>query len=165
MHEMYSDPVLEAYVKKKDEQKEVELIECPACQSLNSPRARRCGNRPDDPPDITIPRDAMNLPPIKNYSVDGRCEWFFAGQFNLCKHCQTPNDKMARDCRNCGETLVDPNKNLLGKHYTDDDWRTVKSMRMALTKNPEIVSCVSVGPAILILFVFANQLICSICFF
>lgn len=135
MHEMYSDPVLEAYVKKKDEQKEVELIPCPACQSMNSPRARRCSNRPDNPPDITIPRDAMSLSPIKNYSIDGRCEWFFAGQFNLCKHCQTPNDKMARDCRNCGETLVDPSKNLLGKHYTDDDWRTVNSMRMALTKD------------------------------
>lgn len=136
MHEMYCDPVLEAYVAKKDEEKKVELITCPVCETHVSPRARRCSNRPVEIDGkqrlVRVEGGALD---IENYSIDGRCEWFFADMYVACKECHTPNDRMARDCRQCGHTLIDPNKNLVGKHYTDDDWRVVKSMDFRLTKD------------------------------
>lgn len=137
MHEMYDDPVLEAAIAAKDKERpEVELIECPACQTKVGPRARRCSNRPEsvDGPQKKI-RVLNGSIEIENYSIDGRCEWFFADLYRECPQCKVPNDKMARDCRNCGNTLIDPNKNLVGKHYTDEDWRDVKSMSMRLTKD------------------------------
>jgi DNA repair protein RadD len=138
MHEMYCDPVLEAYVAKKDEEKKVELIACPVCETRVSPRARRCSNRPIEiDGKQRLVRVEGGVLDIENYSIDGRCEWFFADMYVACKECNTPNDRMARDCRQCGHTLIDPNKNLVGKHYTDSDWREVKSMSMRLTSNGE----------------------------
>lgn len=138
MHEMYCDPVLEAYVAKKDEEKKIELITCPVCETHVSPRARRCSNRPVEiDGKQRLVRVEGGVLDIENYSIDGRCEWFFADMYVACKACNTPNDRMARDCRQCGNTLIDPNKNLVGRHYTDDDWRVVKSMSMRLTSNGE----------------------------
>lgn len=137
MSEIYHDPILEAAVAAKDAaKKDIELIECPVCYTKNSPRARRCSNRPVEiDGKQRLVRVEGGVLEIENYSIDGRCEWFFADSYVACKSCNTPNDRMARDCRQCGHTLIDPNKNLVGKHYTDDDWRVVKKMEMRLTKD------------------------------
>ena len=134
MHELYSDPVLEAYVAQSDKKREVELIECPVCAEKNSPLARRCNGRSETPSSFVLSTVAPGFS-VANYSIDGRCEWFWPEKFVQCKECLTPNDKMARDCRSCGHTLIDPNKNLSGKHYTDADWRDVESMSIRLTKD------------------------------
>ncbi len=137
MHELYCDPVLEAYVQQADaKKKDSELIECPVCYSKSGIRARRCGNRPLEIEGTQqLVRVEGGVIDIENYSIDGRCEWFFSDLYRVCPGCNTPNDKMSRDCRKCGITLIDPNKNLVGKHYTDADWREVKSMNMRLTKD------------------------------
>ncbi|NBV95935.1 MAG: hypothetical protein EBR90_04005, partial [Actinobacteria bacterium] len=75
---------------------------------------------------------------VANYSIDGRCEWFWPEKFVQCKECLTPNDKMARDCRSCGHTLIDPNKNLSGKHYTDADWVDVISAKRTVINSKKM---------------------------
>mgnify|MGYP003624738839 CR=1 FL=1 len=126
MAEMYHDPVLERAQLDKSK-KEHDLIACPVCRTLNSSHARRCINRPNDP-QIT-PEVNGN----KNYSIDGRCEWFWASR--ECPTCKTHNDTTARECRKCDGILIDPNANLKGKHYTDEDFREVVSMKMRLTSS------------------------------
>ena len=132
MHELYQNPVLEAAALQVAKKKEVELIDCPVCLSKNSPRARRCIGTGEHTA-LSYPVELVHGRAIGNYSIDGRCEFFWS--FEACKKCGTPNDTMARECRSCGNTLKDPNANLIGKHYTDDDWRDVHSMTMRLTKD------------------------------
>ena len=55
--------------------------------------------------------------------------------FRSCEKCGTENDKVARSCRECDHVLVDPNANLSGKHYTDDDWQVVVRGTIRLSKD------------------------------
>jgi DNA repair protein RadD len=132
MHELYENPVLEAAALQVAKKTEVELIDCPVCAMKNSPRARRCVGQGEHTA-LSYPVEMVTGNAIGNFSIDGRCEFFWS--FNACKKCHTPNDAMARECRKCGCTLKDPNANLIGKHYTDEDWRDVHSMTMQLTKD------------------------------
>lgn len=127
MAEKYHNPILErAQIDKS--RKERDLITCPVCSTMNSSQARRCIHRPEDLHRV-IQHDVQGR---KNYSLDGRCEWFW--QSRECPGCKTPNDTTARECRKCERVLIDPNDNLKGKHYTDDDFREVVKMSMRLTK-------------------------------
>lgn len=126
MAEMYHDPVLERAQLDKSK-KEHDLITCPVCNTLNSSHARRCINSPEDP---AIAQDVNGR---QNYSVDGRCEWFWNSK--ECPSCKTPNDTTAKECRHCDQLLIDPNANLKGRHYTDDDFREVVKMSMRLTRS------------------------------
>lgn len=144
MADKYHNPILEQADEEKARKQDDQLITCPACNTENSPRARRCRHRPEDPE-----KEAQRCPPIEgrpNYSIDGRCEWFWSG--NDCPGCGIKNDSTARECRSCGKILYDPNKNLAGKHYTDDDWRAVRKMFMQPTKNQEglVVTYLLEGP-------------------
>lgn len=124
MHELYSNPTLEAAIEEKCKRDHIELIKCPACHAENSPYARRCGGTTGKPIDV------FGVP---NFSIDGRCEFFWSS--SDCPGCGTKNDKCATECRKCGELLKDIERNLVGKHYTDDDFLDVKHMRIRLTKS------------------------------
>lgn len=126
MADMYNDPVLEKAQLDKAK-KEHDLISCPVCNTKNSSHARRCMGR-EEPGSVRLQVDGRT-----NYAIDGRCEWFWSKRD--CPHCKTPNDTAAKECRSCGELLIDPNANLKGKHYTDDDFREVVHMNMRLSSN------------------------------
>lgn len=126
MAEKYHNPILEKAQLDRS-RKEHDLITCPACNTLNSKFARRCINKPE----TTQP--SCDVGGRKNYSIDGRCEWFW--QSRDCPGCKTPNDTTAMECRQCKQVLIDPNANLQGKHYTDDDFREVLAMNMRTTKS------------------------------
>ena len=70
---------------------------------------------------------------LENFSIDGRCEWFWSSRD--CPSCGLKNDTTAKECRSCRQLLIDPNLNLKGKHYTDDDFQSVAAMQMRTSKN------------------------------
>lgn len=127
MAELYFDPIIEEVqdqkfrsARKRGDEPRI----CPVCSYGNSPLARRCNN-----------------------VIDGkRCEHFF--QFRLCediadpqtkaiikKGCGEKNDIAAKNCRCCGEMLIDPNAKLSGKMYRKGDWLRVYDFKIGLTKN------------------------------
>lgn len=110
---LFNDPILESAEFERAKRKN-EIIDCPRCSQPNSKFARRCIG-----PDAT--------------EKDGRCGFFWQSQ--RCPECNTENDIVARECRECGHVLKDPNANLTGKHYTDADLKPVERMNMTLTKN------------------------------
>lgn len=89
---------------------------CPKCDTINSQYAVRCINEDEN-------------------SNDRRCEHFFSSQ--LCFACNTENAPTAQSCRNCNAVLIDPNKNLVNKAYTDDDYKPVKKVEFSPTKNKD----------------------------
>lgn len=113
--ELYQNPILEAAELERAKINN-DYITCPKCSTQNSSFARRC-----------IGVDVR--------SMDGRCEFFW--QSVPCKECNAENDIAARDCRQCGAQLIDPNANLSGKHYTEGDYKKVLGFDMRLTKNKE----------------------------
>lgn len=127
MAELYFDPIIEEVQDQKFKSSRKggdEPRVCPACSYENSPFARRCNN-----------------------VIDGkRCEHFFT--FRLCediedpqtkviikKGCGEKNDVAAKNCRCCGEMLIDPNAKLSGKMYRKGDWLRVYDFKIGLTKN------------------------------
>lgn len=118
MAELFNDPILEdaqlSHAKQSND-----YITCEICGTKNSPHARRC-----------VGTDTVGDQP------DNRCgKWW---QFRTCddeqvngivlsRGCGHRNDIAARECRNCGKYLIDPNAKLTQKHYTDQDWKPVKS--------------------------------------
>tara|TARA_R110000868_G_scaffold119479_3_gene317173 strand:- start:57 stop:1886 length:1830 start_codon:yes stop_codon:yes gene_type:complete len=116
MQQMFDDPILDEAVLEKSKSKQVELKKCPSCNTMNSKMARRCINKVRGPA-----------------GIESRCEHFFVSKD--CPKCSAKNDTTARDCRACGETMIDPNKALTNKHYSQDDWKTVTSMSISPTRN------------------------------
>lgn len=112
-HLLDNPMVNEAELEKAKTEKRI--IHCPKCHSENSDKARRCIGRDEDEP-------------------DKRCGHFFTEPL-VCPKCETFNDKRAQACRSCGFELVDPNKKLLNKAYSDDEMVKVKEMRMEPSKN------------------------------
>lgn len=119
MSDLYNNPVLEEAMKAKDNF-EKNFVTCPDCETLNGEHARRCCG--DD-----------------HKSDDGRCEFFFKsrrcedvqrGGIVVSNGCGAENDIAARDCRKCGNQLIDPNAKLDRKHYSDQDWKPVLSMEL-----------------------------------
>lgn len=120
MINMFNDPILEEAELSRAKEA-FEIIHCPECGTENSEHARRCIGRGSD---------------------GGRCEYFFKsrecvdlmrGEFVISKGCGAENDIAARFCRICNNTLIDPNAALVGKHYTDADWKPVTRMEIEVT--------------------------------
>ena len=96
--------------------KDKTIIHCPHCHSENSDTARRCIAKVED------------LHPDYGESYDGRCSHFWKSI--QCPKCEAHNDITAQVCRNpaCKHELIDPNKKLLNKAYSDDEMVKVKRM-------------------------------------
>ncbi len=123
--QLYFDPILEQaqYQRRKSSKNGPKI--CPVCKGENSEYARRC---------------------IHKDSNGNRCEYFWisqrcedqkdprTGKIKI-KGCYAENDIVARQCRCCGVQLKDPNDNLTGKHYTQNDWYDVVGFDIGLTRN------------------------------
>ncbi|MDQ4166649.1 DNA helicase [Escherichia phage LeonhardEuler] len=122
--QLYFDPILEQAQFQKRFENGKDPKTCPKCGCVNSFYARRCVN-----------------------VIDGeRCDHFWTSQICedqvdertgkiLVKGCGAENDVVARVCRCCDVSLVDPNLKLSGKAYTKNDWYEVKNFEVTLTKN------------------------------
>lgn len=89
-HRDWDNPILMAAVTQTLDRDKPLVIQCPACQCLNTEYARRC---------IGIINDK-------------RCDYFF--EFKECpaSECQVKNDISARHCRVCEAEIIDPNEKL-----------------------------------------------------
>ncbi len=108
---LYENPML-AQAQFERSKREGSTIVCPRCNCENSDKARRC-----------IGVDSKGV----------RCDHFWTKQD--CRKCGAPNDVTARDCRVCGEQLIDPNEKLLHKAYSDSELVPLRDMQMEPTKN------------------------------
>ena len=108
---LYENPML-AQAQFERSKREGSTIVCPRCNCENSDKARRC-----------IGVDSKGV----------RCDHFWIKQD--CRKCGAPNDVTARDCRVCGEQLIDPNAKLLHKAYSDSELVPLRDMQMEPTKN------------------------------
>lgn len=102
---LYANPVLEMAELEKAKKEGKDLIECPKCLVMNSPNARRCIGG----------------------TIADRCDHFW--HFRLCPGCETQNDQVARECRNCKRMLIDPNAALNNKHYVDGESIPVRAIK------------------------------------
>lgn len=125
MAELFSSDELDKAEKKRAEQNDEDMIECPKCHTLNSPKARRCCG--DD-------------------GNGDRCDFFFSSK--ICedmydqrtgllikKGCGAENDPSARVCRCCHGFMKDPNENLINTAYSKDQMVAVKHFAVGLTKD------------------------------
>lgn len=118
LHKQFDNPLLDEAVDQRKKKKGSDAPKiCPLCNYENAAMARRCMGEK-----------------VINGNKE-RCEHFWS--FIECKKetCRAKNSPGARECRKCGSQLVDPNRNLTGKHYGPDDWKPVKKMNFSRTKN------------------------------
>lgn len=57
------------------------------------------------------------------------------GEFEFDELCKTKNDKCARECRCCGNSFVNFNDKLNGKHYQPGDFIDIAEFKFGKTKN------------------------------
>lgn len=141
--QLFNDPILEAAQLEKAKREGGDMIECQRCKTSNSEFARRCIG------DDLAPRQLVTkLAPdyrgrviveddrrLRIIEPDGRCGVFFNSK--TCEACGTKNDIVARSCRRCDAMLINPNDKLMGKHYTEADWKPVLAFSMTLTRDKE----------------------------
>jgi DNA repair protein RadD len=84
----FDDPLINEAVKPTPENEKDYLFECPSCTTKNTLFARRC------------------IGVINNK----RCENYF--EWKDCPSCFEKNDSVSRECRSCGQELIDPNAKL-----------------------------------------------------
>jgi DNA repair protein RadD len=113
---VYDDPMLTQAMAQRSGDKRADMIECPKCATLNSKHARRCSGID-----------------LKNQ----RCDHFW--QFRECKACGAHNDSTAKECRECHAVLIDPNTKLLGKAYTDADFKPVLRFKASPGKGDNLI--------------------------
>lgn len=114
MGSIFDDPVVQSAVVALDGfEKKKKTQDCPLCKTENSEFAVRCRGYADN--------------------EDGRCEHFFKS--SMCFACQTENAPTAQNCRSCGAVMIDPNKALKNKAYSDADFKPVAAMRLEETKS------------------------------
>ncbi len=155
--ELYFNPVLDQYQYQIACSKK-EFKTCPVCvhdykkRGLNGEHARRCITEHATNPARLLPYSAapkgyMLRPARKGRYIypTERCEHFF--KFRTCERqvdgsgrvvnegCGTKNDITARNCRQCGGTLIDPNEHLSNKHYTENDYFDVIHFTIKPTAN------------------------------
>ncbi len=89
-HRDWDNPILLEALKQTVDKDKPLVIQCPACQMMNTEHARRCVG-------------------IQN---EKRCDYYF--EFKECpnKQCGIQNDIAARFCRICQCEIIDPNKKL-----------------------------------------------------
>jgi len=121
MHQMFDDPFLEdaALAKSKESNK---FLDCPLCETQNSEYARRCigpdsiGDQPDDR--------------CGYFWQSRKCEDQLVNGILKTRGCGCDNDIAARECRNCGVMLIDPNAKLTHKSYGVGDWKPCLTMKL-----------------------------------
>jgi len=89
-HRDWDNPILEkAVLQTIDKEKEF-VIQCPACQEMNTEHARRC----------------------VGHINEVRCDYYF--EFKECPNelCKAQNDIASRHCRLCETEIIDPNAKL-----------------------------------------------------
>ncbi len=116
MGDIYDDPILKKALATKATQ-EGEHVSCPKCGTQNSMYAVRCIGHDDNEP-------------------DGRCGFYF--KYTECGVCETHNAPTARNCRSCEAVLIDPNKALINKAYTDADYKPVVNMMFSTTQTQKL---------------------------
>lgn len=114
MGDIYSDDALLEQAKLQRAKETGETQDCPQCQTKNSMYAVRCVGK-------------------SNTESDGRCGYFFA--FSMCQACNTMNAPSAQNCRGCDAVMIDPNSKLNNKHYTDADYKPVRSLKLEENKS------------------------------
>lgn len=87
-HGDIDDPIINEALKPSERDYKDFCIPCYDCNTLNTIYARRC---------IGVINDK-------------RCGHYF--EFRACHVCESQNDLVARECRECGEELIDPNTKL-----------------------------------------------------
>ena len=137
---LYENPILEEAVKEGAKRKGKTII-CPACMEVNSMMARRCIG--------TIQKEDVDFASGEVTFTESRCEYFWS--FRECKDqvdddgrvtvigCGVKNDPCARECRGCKAQLIDPNKKLNERHYTEKDLIDVLNTRFMPCKNGGIL--------------------------
>ena len=100
----------------------------------------QAGNKPKKCPKDSCGADngehAIRCCGIDSDEPDGRCNYFF--KFSTCLSCETQNAPSAKSCRSCGAVMIDPNKALTNKAYTDADFKDVKSMQLSKTSTGKL---------------------------
>lgn len=109
----FENPILEAAATAKAFESN-EVQECPECNAPNSMYAVRCVGH-------SVSSD------------DTRCEHYF--KFAMCFNCMTKNAPSAKSCRKCDAVMIDPNRNLINKAYSDADYKPVLKMELTHTKS------------------------------
>lgn len=125
MGSLYFDPILEEQQYQSRFRTGKDPKKCELCGTMNSFYARRC-----------MGKDHLG----------NRCEYFW--KFKECEDqkdartgevkvrgCGSKNDIVARICRCCDVTLLDPNEKLTSKHYKKSDYFDVREFDVTLTKN------------------------------
>lgn len=117
---LLDDPLTGAALVEKAVKSGEMPLECPRCATMNGRKARRCRGR-----DYSEP--------------DNRCGYFYISQ--SCEKCNTENDIGANVCRNpaCQHELIDPNKKLLSKAYSDEEMVPVKAMHVKSTRSGAVM--------------------------
>lgn len=89
-HRDWDNPVLLDALKQTIDKDKPLVILCPECNTMNTEHARRC----------------------VNVTNEKRCDYYF--EFKECPNlkCETQNDISARQCRECGCEIIDPNLKL-----------------------------------------------------
>ena len=106
------DPIVSQAVASRARQFEAgKPLECQKCGTYNGEHAVRCCA-------------------VDTTSPDGRCDYFF--KYNECA-CGAKNAPTAKSCRVCDAVMIDPNKALVNKAYTDADYKAVKKMELSET--------------------------------
>lgn len=87
-HGDIDNPIINAALQKKKDDDPDYCIECFCCHTMNKLTARRCIGMPNNQ----------------------RCDHWF--EWKDCPKCETKNDIVARQCRECKCELIDPNQKL-----------------------------------------------------
>ena len=127
LHDLYENPLLDEADLSKSRQNQ-DTITCPKenCQTENGAGAVRC-------------RGEHGGVRCDFFFKSRLCEPFYVNGVLKDEGCGAENAPTARQCRICGNTLIDPNEKLSGKHYTANDFVPVNRMQMIPCKNDGVL--------------------------
>lgn len=123
--QLYFDPMLEEAQFQSRFRSDKDPKKCELCGTMNSFYARRC---------VAVDHLGRRC---EHFWKARKCEDQIDDRTGKVIHqgCGTLNDIVARVCRNCDVTLLDPNGNLTGKAYSKNDWCDVLDFDIIPTKN------------------------------
>lgn len=145
--QLYFDPILEQAQYQNRNRTGKNPKHCEVCGSENSFYARRCIGQVIVDKIRILPGKISGAVKYGKFSPKKqRCEYFWSSKrcddqydektkVKLKEGCGAENDPAARECRVCGQTLIDPNLKLTGKMYTKNDWYDVVNFEVGLTRN------------------------------
>ena len=116
MGDVFDDPMVSQATASRKMFEGDKPLECPKCATYNGEHAVRCCG-------------------LDESSTDGRCDYFF--KYNECA-CGAHNAPTAKSCRVCDAVMIDPNKALVNKAYTDADYKGVRTMLFTETKTGKL---------------------------